>query len=64
MSPKTPTQSISGLQRNAEKYQQRHFSEAQDFKRSNKAGETDSYTRDAKSRSPFSSPMKPFKEAK
>ena len=62
--PKTPTQQISGLQRNAEKYQQRHFSEAQDFKRANRAGETDTYTRDESRKSPFSTPMTPFKEAK
>lgn len=64
MATKTPTQQISGLQRNQQKYSQKHFSEAQDFKRDNRSAETDNYTHDAKSRSPFSTPMKPFKESK
>ncbi len=63
--PKTPTQQISGLQRNSEKYSLKHFSEAQDFKRANRTAESPAgYVHDAKSKSPFSTPMKPFKEAK
>lgn len=62
---KTPTQQISGVQRNATKYQQRHGSEIQEFKRGNRSAETPAgWEKDADRKSPFSSPMRPIKSSK